>query len=143
VIGGYAQKNGLKYASREEKYDGEARRVSMELASAYADGAPIRSIVRTSQFLGSALTVTDTLSLSERATVQFRFLTVEKPTLLSEGRLSLPEGMTLSFDPALSFEAVRVETENYSPQGAFGTDALWQIRLSAEIEEGNFVFLIS
>ena len=143
VIGGYAQKNGLKYASRDEKYDGEARRVSMELASAYADGAPINSFVRTSQFLGSALTVTDTLSLTERATVQFRFLTVEKPVLLSEGRLSLPEGMTLSFDPALSFEAVRVETENYSPQGAFGTDALWQIRLSAEIEEGNFAFVIS
>ena len=61
--------------------------------------------------------------------------------LLSAGMVSLPEGMRLSFDPSLSFVAVRVETENYNP-ASFGTDALWQIRLSTKMKEGKFDFVI-
>lgn len=142
MIGGYAQKNGARYASREECYDGEARRVCMELADAYEAEAPLCSFVRTCAFSGASVEITDALRLSEKASVQFRFLTTEKPVLLSEGKLSLAEGMTLSFDPSLGFEAEEVETESYNPKGSFDTDALWQIRLSTEIEEGKFVFTI-
>ncbi len=142
LIGGCAQKNGAQYASREEHYDGEERRVSMEISDAYEAEAPLVSFVRTCEFLGASLKLTDAISLKTSAEVQFRFLATEKPQLLSPGRVSLPEGLVLSFDPSLSFEAVAVETESYNPKGAFGTDTLWQIRLSAEIKEKSFSFAI-
>ena len=58
------------------------------------------------------------------------------------GKVSLPEQMTLSFDAALAFEAVPVATESYNPKGAFGVDALWQIRLSVKAEDEKFSFII-
>ena len=142
VIGGFGQQNGARFASRDEHYDGEGRRVSMELAGAYADGTPIRSFVRTCESSGARVRITDALSLSEGATVEFRFLTTEEPKLLSPGCVSLPEQMVLSFDPALSFAAAKVDAEDYNPKGSFGTEALWQIRLSAEIKDGCFTFEI-
>ncbi len=142
LIGGYAQRNGARYKSREEKYDGKERRVSMQLADAYIEEAGLESFVRTCEFFGASLKITDSLCLRAPSAVQFRFLTAEKPILLSPGCVSLPAKMALSFDPALSFEAVKVETENYSPKGAFGTDSLWQIRLGAELKEGSFTFEI-
>ena len=141
MVGGFCQHNGARYASRDEKYDGDARRVSMELADAYEAEAGILSFVRTSEFFGASLKIADALALKENAEVEFRFLTTEEPKLLSDGSASLPEGMRLCFDPSLSFSAVRVETENYNP-ASFGTDALWQIRLSAKIKEGKFDFTI-
>ena len=114
----------------------------MELADAYEAEAPLCSFVRTCAFSGASVEITDALRLSEKTSVQFRFLTNARPVLLSPGKVSLPEGMTLSFDPALGFEAEEVETESYNPKGSFDTDALWQIRLSTEIEEGKFVFTI-
>lgn len=142
MIGGYAQKNGARYASREECYDGEARRVSMELADAYEAEAPICSFVRTCAFGGASVEITDALRLSEKASVQFRFLTTERPILLSPGKVSLPAGMTLSFDPALVFEAAEVETESYNPKGSFDADALWQIRLKDITDGKNYTFII-
>ena len=142
MIGGYAQKNGARYASREECYDGEARRVCMELADAYETEAPLASFVRTCKFFGGSLCITDALSLKSSAEVQFRFLTTEEPRLLSPGKVSLPEGMALSFDPSLSFESVAVEAESYNPKGAFDTDALWQIRLGTKTSGGEFSFEI-
>ena len=142
VIGGCVQKNGARYASCEECYDGEARRVSMELADAYEAEAPLASFVRTCKFFGGSLCITDALSLKSSAEVQFRFLTTEEPRLLSPGKVSLPEGMALSFDPSLSFESVAVEAESYNPKGAFDTDALWQIRLGTKTSGGEFSFEI-
>ena len=113
----------------------------MELADAYEAEAGIASFVRTSEFFGASLKITDALVLKETAEVEFRFLTTEEPRLLSDGSVSLPEGMALSFDPSLSFSAVRVETENYNP-ASFGTDALWQIRLCTKTKDGKFEFMI-
>ena len=141
MVGGVCQHNGARYASRDETYDGDARRVSMELADAYEAEAGILSFVRAAAFFGASLKIMDALILKEASEVEFRFLTTEEPKLLSEGRASLPEGMRLSFDPSLSFAAVRVEAESYNP-ASFGTDALWQIRLSAKMKEGKFDFSI-
>ena len=140
MIGGYAQKNGAQYKSSEEQFDEEGRRVSMELATAYPKEAPLRSFVRACSMQGARVTVADTLFLSEPSEVQFRFLTTERPIELRPGSVSLPEGMTLSFDPSLSLEITEVQTQDYNPRGAFGADALWQIRLSGIADEKNYTF---
>lgn len=142
MIGGYAQKNGAQYKSSEEQFDEEGRRVSMELATAYPKEAPLRSFVRACGMQGARVTVADTLLLSEPSEVQFRFLTTEQPTQLRPGRVSLPEGMVLSFDPSLSLEITEVQTQDYDPKGAFGEDTLWQIRLSGIADEKSYTFII-
>ncbi|MBP3591863.1 MAG: heparinase II/III family protein [Clostridia bacterium] len=142
MIGGYAQKNGAQYKSSEEQFDEEGRRVSMELATAYPKEAPLRSFVRACSMQGARVTVADTLFLSEPSEVQFRFLTTERPIELRPGSVSLPEGMTLSFDPSLSLEITEVQTKDYDPKGAFGADTLWQIRLSGIADEKNYTFIM-
>ncbi len=142
VIGGYAQKNGAQYKSSEEQFDEARRRVSMELADAYPKETPLRSFVRACNVKGATVTVADTLLLSEPSEVQFRFLTTERPMQLSPGRVSLPEGMVLSFDPSLSLEITEVQAEDYNPRGSFGTDALWQIRLGDVVKEKSYTFTI-
>lgn len=143
VIGGYCQKNGKRYASRDEHYDGVAHCVSMELAGAYPEDAPIDSFIRTCEQNGASLRITDAVRLKATDRIEFRFLTTAEPVLLAPGKISLPEQMTLSFDAALAFEAVAVQTENYHPKGAFGTETLWQIRLSAQTKKGEFSFVIA
>ncbi len=142
MIGGYAQKNGAQYKSSEEQFDEEGRRVSMELATAYPKEAPLRSFVRTCGMQGAKVTVADTLLLSEPSEVQFRFLTTERPIELRPGSVSLPEGMTLSFDPSLLLEIEKVQAQDYDPKGAFGADTLWQIRLSGIADEKSYTFII-
>lgn len=142
VIGGYAQKNGAQYKSSAEQFDEEGGRVSMELAAAYQKEAPLRSFVRACSMQGAKVTVVDTLLLSEPSEVEFRFLTTERPTELRPGSVSLPEGMVLSFDPSLSLEITEVPAQDYNPKGAFGADALWQIRLKDVVDEKSYTFII-
>lgn len=140
TFGGIGQKDGLEFASRDEKFDAENQSVTMELSGAYPKSAGISDFTRTLSLKGSKVHIRDSFNLSDKKDVEFRFLITEKPTLIENNKINLPAGHTLVFDPSLRFEAVKVETESYDPQKLFDTDALWQIRLKTFSSSCSFDF---
>lgn len=142
VFGGIGQKDGAEFASRDEKFNEEAHSAEMELSGAYPEDAGVVEYKRSLSLCGSEVDICDVFTLNSAKEVEFRFLTTEKPSLIESGKLSLPAGRALVYDPTLTFEAVRVVTESYDPKKLFDTDALWQIRLKTTTNGGKFEFKI-
>lgn len=142
TFGGIGQRDGAEFASRDEKFNEEAHSVEMELSGAYPEDAGVVEYKRSLALCGSEVDICDVFTLNSAKEVEFRFLTTEKPSLIENGKVCLPTGRELVFDPSLEFEAVRVVTESYDPKKLFDTDALWQIRLKTTTNGGKFEFKI-
>ncbi len=142
TFGGIGQKDGAEFTSKNEKFNAEARSVTMELSGAYPKEAGIKEFTRTLSLDGSEVYICDVFTLNDSKDVEFRFLTTEKPTLHGSGAVNLPAKRTLIFDPSLHFEAVNVVAESYDPKKLFDTESLWQIRLKTTTNGGKFDFKV-
>jgi hypothetical protein len=142
TFGGIGQRDGAEFSSRDEKFNEETHSVEMELSGAYPEDAGVVEYKRSLSLCGSDVDICDAFTLNSAKEVEFRFLTTEKPSLIESGKLSLPAGRSLVYDPTLTFEAVKLVTESYDPKKLFDTDALWQIRLKTTTNGGKFEFKI-
>ena len=64
------------------------------------------------------------------------------PTLVKEGKISLPEGMTLSYDKKLAVEIEEFDPVGMYTQNAWGTDKLYRIHFRINTDKCNVKFTI-
>jgi len=139
---GIGQLPGAKYASKDECYDEESCSLSMELKNAYDPRAGVVSLVRSARLDGAKLTVTDSFELDTEREVDVHLLTHVKPEILSEGKLLLAEGRTLTFDTALTPEIEEYVSEGLDTVAAWGTPVLYRIHLKARASSGSFTMTV-
>lgn len=123
---GVQQRPGEEYASRDEQYDGDGG-WSMELAGAYPEEAGIRSYRRTVSLDDSGATVREVFSLMRKETVTFHFMCAAEPRVSGEGRISLPLGRVLTFDPGLSCEIEAFPVADEQLSRAWSTDTFYRL----------------
>lgn len=116
VDGGY-QKFGVEYSARDVKYENGV--FSADIAPAYGN-PELRSLVRSFRWSDDTVILKDTYDYSGDGKLTERFVTLVKPTVISEGRIDM-HGATLIYDPEkyeLSFGSEMRNAEKY----AFFTD---------------------
>lgn len=138
---GVQQKPGGAYASRDEVYDGDGG-WSMELAGAYPPEAGIRSYRRAVSLDDTGATVRDTYTLGQAGTVTFHLMCAAEPKLIGEGRIALPHGRTLTFEPALTYELDAFPVGDSRLSHAWETDTFYRLCFRAEGAAGDFTFRI-
>ncbi len=138
---GIQQRPGTEFASRDEQYDGDGG-WSLELAGAYPPEAGIRSYRRAVSLDDTGATVHDTFSLVREETVTFHFMCAAEPKQVGEGRIALPLGRTLTFDPRLDYtlDAFPVNDDNLS--AGWQTDTFYRLCFRVRAAEGDFSFRI-
>lgn len=138
---GVQQKPGREYASSDEVYDGDGG-WSMELAGAYPPEAGIRSYRRAVSLDDTGATVRDTYALDRAETVIFHFMCAEEPRLSGEGRIALPHGRTLTFDPALIWGLDAIPVADARLEDAWSTDTFYRLCFRAYGTAGDVTFRI-
>lgn len=97
MIGGELQKFGEEYRARDFKY--ENGMLSMDIVDAYGL-ANLKSLVRSFSFTDRTVTLTDKYDLTDDVDLTERLVTLEKPTLASDGKIEA-DGVVLAYDPAV------------------------------------------
>lgn len=138
---GVQQRAGAQYASRDEQYDGDGGG-SMELAGAYPAEAGIRSYRRAVSLDDTGATVRDTFSLDRAETVTFHFMCAAEPRRVGEGRIALPLGRVLTFDPALTYELDAFPTADERLSRAWNTDTFYRLCFRVHGAKGDFTFRV-
>ena len=141
TFGGVGEMQGIEYASRDEKYDPADGSLSLQLAGAFVPEVGVRSFVLHAVMKDGVITVTDDVTLDRPCEIDFHFMTARAPEIISEGKIALPQGRTLSFDPALTPEIEEFESVGLDAESAWGTKNLWRIHLrtTADSFKGEFV----
>ena len=132
---GAGEKNGDEYRSTDEVYDEEKNTISLGLEKAFISNAGIVSYRRSAGITDSVAFVRDDIVLDTEREIDFRLMTHREPTLLECGKLSLAEGVTLSYDKSLEYEL-----EEFDPVGAdtnkhWQTPVLYRIHLKCRAKE--------
>ena len=96
MIGENLQKFGEEFKCRDFRYENGV--LSMDIAPAYGLDH-LKSLVRAFSFTDRSVTLTDTYDLSEDLPLTERLITLEKPALLSEGKICA-DGVTVTYDPS-------------------------------------------
>ena len=129
---------------RAEKlyYNEENGELAMELKSADPKEAGLLSFVRSARLDGSAVRIVDKVELVEESDVRWHFVTRYEPTSIAPGKVGLPHGMTLEFDPSLEVKIESVEMPSISPERTWGVPYLWRVTLLARTNMGSFEITI-
>ena len=136
-VNGSEESVGKEYASKDEVCDLENKTVTMDLAGAFAKDSGIVKMQRTCSLTEGKITVRDEVVAERESDIHFNFLTVNEPRLLSDGKLEVAEGRTLSFDTSLELEIEKVENkwlpyEDLSFRGLWNRECLWRIVLKTK-----------
>jgi hypothetical protein len=130
---GADQRDGKRYASRDEAFDPQRNEATMELAGAYAPEAGVRSFVRSVRLQEDALTVTDRLALDREQEVEFHLMLLEKPTatVLADGSTCLSfacgRTLTLSGSAPLTVEVKELPLTDDLMCRSWGQDVLYRL----------------
>ena len=140
-IGGFAERVGGVYRSKNEVYNETTGGVKMELCDAYPKDAGILSYTRETVLTGGVVTVTDTLSLAEEKEIDFHYMSPVKPTL--EGNtIALAEGRTMTFDSRLTPEIEEFEVRDGGIERNWKSPVLWRIHLRIKAKEGSYTVTV-
>ena len=138
---GVGQVNGARYASKDEKYDKDARSLTLELKDAYADECGIVSYTRRGSLKDGVVTINESVELTEEKLIDFVFLTHREPTL--EGNtVMLTEGVKLEFDPSLTAEIEPFDPVGLNAETAWGTSVLYRLHFKIKSNKCNVTFII-
>ena len=96
MIGDALQKFGEEYRARGFRYENGV--LSMDIAPAYGHDS-LKSLIRTFSFTDRTVTLTDKYDLTDDMHTTERLITLEKPTLASDGKIEA-DGAVLAYDPA-------------------------------------------
>lgn len=138
---GIQQRQGAAFASRDEVYDGDGG-WSLELAGAYPGEAGIRSYRRAVSLDDTGATVRDTFSLEREELVTFHFMCAAKPEPVGEGRIALPLGRVLTFDPRLEYVLDAFPVSDTRLERAWSTDTFYRLCFRVRAAAGDFTFRI-
>ena len=136
-VNGLEQLPGIDYASSDEACDLDKMTASMELKGAFPSDAGIASMRRTVALKAGEIAVTDSVKLEKDGDIQFNFVTVNEPKLISEGRLDIGEGRFFEYNPeGLELEIERVENkllpyDDLNFKAIWDKECLWRICLKA------------
>ena len=136
LVNGIEEKAGRNFASCDEVCDPERQTVTMNLAGAFPESAGIDKMYRTCTLDGSSVCVRDEVTLKEEGDIQFNYLTLDEPKVISDGKLLISEGRTLEYDPTLTLVVEKVEN-TYLPyddlnfRGTWDRECLWRVTLRA------------
>ena len=143
-INGFAQRPGKAYQASDVRFDPERRELSLELSGAYPEEAGIESFRRTLRLDDERVTVSDTFCLGRSGRVEEHYLFHERPDLSVPGRITIPGGPVVQYNPRLSATCeevsllIRVDlAEGQSPRGSmannWGRDVLFRVSMVADI----------
>lgn len=143
AFGGVSQRAGKQFASSGESYSPEDGAARMELAGAYPAEAALTSFVRSviPQQDGS-VTVTDTVEMTRRQEVDFRYMTCAEPKLLQAGKLLLAEGRVMTYDPRLTCEIEAFPVNDPGIERNWNTATLWRIHFKAVFTKAQYIFTV-
>ena len=146
TVNGIEQLKG-NYYSENEVADVENRSLSLNIAKAYPTEAGIISLVRTSHLTDGKITVTDDVKLELEGDIAFHFTCRNEPKLIADCTVDLGDGVTLSYDEALSIEIERVENkclpyDDLKFKWAWDRECLWRtvFRIRAKEFTARFEF---
>ena len=131
---GVGQRAGASYAARDQKYDPEARSMTVELAGAYPAELGIRSYIRRATLTDGAVVIRDEFSLDGEREIDLVFLAHREPRV-DGGRVLLDRGHTLEiegdgFTPSVEeFEPTDMDTVKM-----WGTEKMWRIHVTAKAQ---------
>ena len=139
-INGYQQVAG-NYYSKDEECDVDARKVSMQIGTAYPAEAGIESLVRTTQLTDGQITVTDDFKLSAEGEYVFHLCLTNEPKILEGCKIDIGEGRILTYDTATavpSFDRVENKCLPYDDLNIehwWDRECLWDLKLSVKAKE--------
>lgn len=139
---GIGQRNGERYASRDEIYDKDERRLTLELRDAYPEECGVISYVRSGSLKSGEITVKESVKLSKESLIDFIFVTHREPIISTGGSILLAEGMELCYDNRLEARIERFDPEGMNTMHSFGTDVLYRIHLSVRSDRCEVSFII-
>ncbi|MBQ7344111.1 MAG: heparinase II/III-family protein [Clostridia bacterium] len=141
-FGGIDQKDGVRYAATDKRFSEEERSITSELKGAYPVEAGIKSYVRRVALTDGTVTVDESIILSEAKEIDFHLMLAEKPSILQEGLISLPEGRILTYDTSLKAELEEFEPVGMDTAKIWGTDVLYRLRFRVNTDKCNVRFTI-
>ena len=140
-VDGFEQFPELESASANEVCDVENQTLSMELKNAFPKEAGILKMHRTLALERGKITVKDEVVLDQVGEITFSYLTLDKPQLLSDGKLKISQDRVLSF-PTDGVELCVEKVENkWLPyedldfQTLWHRDCLWRVCLKAKAQD--------
>jgi hypothetical protein len=128
-FGGVGQHNGLRFASKNEVYDAEARTLTLDITDAYEEECGLISYIRSGSLKNGTVTVSESIKLKEEKEIDFIFVTHREPKALDESRIALAEGCVLEYDPRLTREIETFDPVGMNTVRAWGTEKLYRIHL--------------
>lgn len=139
---GVDQRAGGKYTSTEKTFSKSEKSISSELKYAYPEEAGIDSYRRRVSLNSGVVTVEENISLSEKKEIDFHIMLASKPDILESGKISLPEGRTLSYDASLSVELEEFDPVGMDTESAWGTKVLYRLHFRITTDKCNVKFTI-
>lgn len=140
IINGEGQRNGARYASRDEVYDPDAASFTMQIADAYPDEAGVISYVRSLALLDGAVSVKDKIELSRGGALDFIFLTHRRPEIVERGKILLNAGRVLNYPLDLDAEIEEFDPVGMNTLASWGSATLFRIHIRANTLAGEFDF---
>ena len=144
---GVGQLASRSYEARDPIYDEKTGALSLDLTAAYPTVASLISYRREAVLSGGQILITDRFTLSRDGDVAFNLMTNKAPEDISDNGFVI-NGRKISFDSRLRLEVEEVKcdtTETRDIPKAWGTDAIYRIRLLADVladRENCFVISI-
>ena len=128
---GVDQRDGGRFASKNDVFDEKTKSLSTEIAGAYPTEAGVISFVRTSKLSGGVVTVNDKIQLESEKKIDMHVMSAVLPEIDGD-TIKLAEGRVLHF-PAdlLSAEIEEFDPVGMNTVGMWGTEKLWRIHLTA------------
>lgn len=139
---GVDEKEGGRFASRDEVFDEAAKSLSVELAGAYPEAAGVISFVRKSALTGGVVTVTDRIKLNGEKKIDMHLMSAVLPVIEGD-TIKLAEGRVLTYPrDILTAEAEEFDPVGMSAKGTWGTEKLWRIHLTATATEIEYTLTV-
>lgn len=139
---GIDQKEGERYRSTEKVFSESERSITYELKYAYPENACIESYKRTASLSDGVVTVAESISLTESKEIDFHLMLASKPEILKSGKISLPEGRTLTYDTSLTAELEEFDPVGMDTKSSWGTDVLYRLHFRVNTDKCNVKFTI-
>lgn len=139
---GVDQKDGERFASKNEAYDADTKSFEAEISGAYPENAGVLSFTRRAALTGGVVTVTDAIKLDTEREIDMHLMSAVLPVIEGD-KIKLAEGRILTY-PA---DLLTAKIEEFEPTGmntksAWDTEKLWRIHLTATAKEIEYTLTV-
>ena len=139
---GVDQKDGERFASKNEAYDADTKSFEAEISGAYPENAGVLSFTRRAALTGGVVTVTDAIKLDTEREIDMHLMSAVLPVIEGD-KIKLAEGRILIY-PA---DLLTAKIEEFEPTGmntksAWDTEKLWRIHLTATAKEIEYTLTV-